>query len=136
LSKRSVRFHNQRTTDALHPVAYRLIAACAALWVLATAMFLLGERSYMGLVFVLVAFFAIVTVAIPYALWRVRRNYLASRGREEAQYVSLQAWLKGRFETWQSRVEGRDAIVMILLPLATVSIGGLCFALIFHVLAR
>ncbi len=130
---RNVRFHNQRITDALHPIAYRLIMGCAALWVFTTAIFLIGGHSYMGLILAVVTFFAIVAVTIPYRLWRVGQKHRASREREETQSpVSFRAWLRGEFETHQGLMKGRDAIVLILLPLVTVSIGGLFFAIIFH----
>jgi len=66
----------------------------------------------------LVTVFATVALALPWLLAR------ASRGRmDEASAYRPREWLRGQFETLTGRLPARDAIILILLPLASAAIG-------------
>jgi hypothetical protein len=70
------------------------------------------------LAMMLVSVFASVALALPWLLARASRGSL-----DEASAYRPREWLKGQFETQTGRLPARDALILILLPLASAAIG-------------
>ena len=80
--------------------------------------------------------FLALFVAIPSALFVMVRSQ-----RDPAQIDqdadgknrgSFREWAAGEFDTWQDRVQGANAAVEILLPIAALAIGMTAFAIVFN----
>jgi hypothetical protein len=66
----------------------------------------------------LVTVFAAVSLALPWLLARTSRGSMG-----ETSAYRMRQWVRGQFETLTGRLPARDAIIMILLPLASAAIG-------------
>ena len=77
-----------------------------------------------------VTVFATVALALPWLLARASRG-----GIDEASAYRPREWLRGQFETLTGRLPARDAIILILLPLASAAIGITLMGIIFSAVA-
>ncbi|MFZ5789091.1 MAG: hypothetical protein ACOY3L_00180 [Pseudomonadota bacterium] len=126
---------NRPRSDRLHPLIYKVIVGLA-LWTILAAWGFFGDRGYTGLALAVVTGFFMIAMALPSLLWRTWRNNRASvspaQGGAPDAVRSFRDWLFGDVETWQGRLEGWDAAVAVLLPIAAVAIGMTAFAIVLH----
>jgi hypothetical protein len=113
----------------LHPAIYETIAGLAVLFVLSAWGFFAPNDTYYLLA--IVTGFVFVAVFLPFQLWRVRRHGHDPRDTS-LSHRTLGGWLNADLDIWQARIKGSDAATGILLPIAAVAIGMLCFAIILH----
>jgi hypothetical protein len=83
----------------------------------------IGWLAYWGhvdtvLIMLFVTAFTVVALGVPWLLVRT------SRGRiDEISAHRPRQWLRGHFETLTGRMPTRDALILILLPLASAAVG-------------
>ncbi len=107
------------------PGAHRRIpAAFLAVMGICLAWFVpVGWLAYWGdtdtvLTMLFVTVFTVVALGVPWLLVRVSRGRIEmTSGHRPAQ------WLRGQFETSTGRLPAREAMVLILLPLASAAVG-------------
>jgi hypothetical protein len=114
----------------LHPAIYRVILALAVVFVAAAATFAAPNDSYY--LIAIACAFILAAVGLPYQLLRVRRHG-HDRRDTSLSHRTLRGWLDADFDVWQARLKGRDAAAAILLPIAAVTIGFLCLAIVLHI---
>ena len=114
----------------LHPAIYETIAALALLFVIGAWGFFAPNDTYYLLE--VVTGFVFVAVFLPFQLWRVRRHGHDPRDTS-LSHRSFRNWLDAELDIWQGRIKGRDAAAGILLPVAAVAIGMICFAIIINI---
>jgi hypothetical protein len=113
----------------LHPAIYEMIVGLAVLFVLSAWGFFAPNDTYYLLA--VVTGFVFIAVFLPFQLWRARRHGHDPRDTS-LSHRTLGGWLNADLDVWQARIKGRDAATGILLPVAAVAIGMLCFAIILH----
>lgn len=118
------------TTGRLHPLIFRILMAAVVAWAVITFAFFLGGTGYGGWIGVIVAFFAAVVLLIPWRMGYIQRHHSDENAAPPPS--PLREWLSKRFEIWQGSTTGLDALVSILLPAVVAVIGGVIFAIIFH----
>lgn len=125
---------NQRPViKGVHPRVYKLAIALAAWLVLSVWLFAgAGVTDYL---LVVVSGFICIAVGLPLILSCVGHNDPARpRAKAEVdQPMSFHDWATSDFDTWQSRLSGRQAAVQILLPIAAVAFGMTAFGIALHV---
>ena len=114
--------------DGLHPAIYAGLAGCA-LWMVVAAWASFSGQGYASYALAIVTGFFLVAGGIPAIMWRVWRRNADAR---ELRKPPFAAWWRGEIETWQSRVEGWDAAVEVLLPLGIAAIGMTLIGLVFR----
>ena len=110
----------------LHSRVYALLIGLALWLVLSVWLFAAGGES--DYLLVVVSGFILLAVALPLILSRVGRGDAA-----ENSEPSFHDWAAGDFETWQGKLRGKEAAVLIALPIAAVAIGMTLFGLAFHI---
>lgn len=113
----------------IHPAVYAIGAALALLFIASAWTFVAPDKTYYLLA--VVTGFICLAVGFPFQLWRVRQHGHDPRDSSMSPRT-LSNWLATDFDTWQERLKGRDAAIAILLPVAAVSIGLLCLAIVLH----
>jgi hypothetical protein len=113
----------------LHPAIYETIVGLAVLFVLSAWGFFAPNDTYYLLA--VVTGFVFLAVFLPFQLWRVRRHGHDPRDTSLSSWP-LANWLHAELDVWQTRIRGSDAAAGILLPVAAVSIGMLCLAIVLH----
>jgi len=122
--------HHRRAHQGLHPTVYRSMIVLTIWFVLSIWMFF-NSGAYVGLALAMITLFFLVIVAIPVLLWTTWLHNAApneTRSSEE----SFHDWALEDFATWTGRLDGREAAMQILLPIAAVSIGMFIFGLVFY----
>jgi len=122
--------HDDRSFDGLHPAIYKALAGFA-LWMVIAAWIFFSGQGYASFILTVVTGFFLIAAAIPFLIWRVWRT--RSNASAEIRKPPFSDWLRGEFETWQGRVESRDAAVEVLLPLGIAAIGMTGLGLMFYV---
>lgn len=117
---------NRPVSETLHPYVYAAIVALALVLVLSVWGFSGGAT---GLALAVVSLFVLVAVGLPAILWRIWRNH---RPRGQTRPVRFADWTEGQFVVWQGHLKGKEAAVLVLLPVAAVSCGMTIFAVIAH----
>jgi len=121
--------------DELHPLVYKILVGLA-LWTLMAAWSFFADRGYSGLVLAVVTFFAVVVMATPYGLWRLRRREnLAQNAPDGTPVASFRNWLLSELRIRRGQLKASDAAVAILLPAAAAATGMTAFAIVFHLTA-
>ena len=120
-----------RRSNRLHPGLYVALALFALWYVFAAWSF--GGGAYTDYLLVVASGLIGITVAIPVALWRIRRNH--PRGKH-ASTGSFHDWATSEFQIWQDHVRGRNAAIEILLPVAAVAIGLSILGAVLHFTAH
>ena len=123
--------HDERSFDGLHPAIYKALAGFA-LWMVIAAWIFFSGQGYASFILTVVTGFFLIAAAIPFLIWRVWRTR-SNASAAETRKPPFSDWLRGEFETWQGRVESRDAAVEVLLPLGIAAIGMTGFGLMFYV---
>jgi hypothetical protein len=123
-----IRSTNRPVTETLHPYVYAAILALALLLVLSAWGFSRGQGGT-GLALTVVSLFVLVAVGLPAILWRIWRNHHA---RGAAQPARFEDWAEGQFVVWQGHLRGKEAAVLVLLPVAAVACGMTILAVIAH----
>src|SRR5262249_45362890 len=127
---------NDIGADAGRPVSKRLHAGVygtligLALWLIMSVWLFAGGGVTDYLLFI-VSGFIVVAVGLPFILSRVGRNGDAATSGVAQR--SFRDWAANDFDTWQGRLQGREAALQILLPIAAVAIGMTIFGVAFHV---
>ena len=123
--------HDDRSFDGLHPAIYKALAGFA-LWMVIAAWIFFSGQGYASFILTVVTGFFLIAAAIPFLIWRVWRTR-SNASAAEIRKPPFSDWLRGEFETWQGRVESRDAAVEVLLPLGIAAIGMTRLGLMFYV---
>lgn len=123
--------HDDRSFDGLHPAIYKALAGFA-LWMVIAAWIFFSGQGYASFILTVVTGFFLIAAAIPFLIWRVWRTR-SNPSAAEIRKPPFSDWLRGEFETWQGRVESREAAVEVLLPLGIAAIGMTGFGLMFYV---
>jgi hypothetical protein len=126
---------NRPVISRLHPRIYRAVIVFTAWFALAVWGFAgPGITDYLLLI---VSGFLSVVVAMTLILSQVGRNDPAAtaddKARVDANTQSLRDWAASDFVTWQDRLSGLQAAILILLPFVAAAIGMTAFAIIFHI---
>jgi len=114
----------------LHPAIYLAIAGLAVLFIASAGAFAAPNDSYY--VIAIACGFILAAIGLPYQLWRVQRHGHDPRDTS-LSHRTLSGWLSADLDVWQTRIKGRDAAAAILLPIAAVTIGLFCLAVVLHV---
>jgi hypothetical protein len=123
----------------LHPVVYRALGVAVLWFVLAVWEFSgQGDADYL---LAIVSGFFIVAIAIPSILWHVGKVKDVRRSAHENDAFhdntrSFRDWASADFVTWQDRLQGSNAAIEALLPIATAAFGMTVFGIIFHIAAH
>jgi hypothetical protein len=76
-----------------------------------------------------VSLFVLVAVGLPTILWRIWRNHHARGAAQPARFAD---WAESEFVVWQGHLKGKEAAVLVLLPVAAVACGMTILAMIAH----
>jgi hypothetical protein len=123
-----IRSTNRPVTETLHPYVYAAILALALLLVLSAWGFS-GGQGETGLALTVVSLFVLVAVGLPTILWRIWRNHHARGAAQPARFAD---WAESEFVVWQGHLKGKEAAVLVLLPVAAVACGMTILAMIAH----
>ena len=110
--------------DRLHPRVWATIVGLT-LWLVISAWLFFSTGAYATVVLSVVTGFLIMAVGLPLILSRVGRS-----GTQQ-HAARFHDWELGEFETWQSHLEGREAAVQVLLPIAAAALGMTLIGLAF-----
>lgn len=123
------------TGSSLHPRVYKLMIGLTAWFVVSVWLFAgAGVTDY--LLFV-VSGFIFIAVALPLILAAVDTtrktpgDEAPKRASPRAQ--SFRDWMTGSFATWGGALDGKEALVQVLLPFAAVAFGMTIFGVELHV---
>jgi hypothetical protein len=116
---------NRPRSSTLHPLVFKLILALTALLVIASWAFVGG--GYGAFSFVVVTAFAVITVGLTLALYRIWSHHPHGRAPRFSD------WAHGEMELWQGRTKASSAATIALLPIAAVAIGMVLFAIVHHI---
>ena len=112
------RSHRNRPIEtALHP-AVNLALTGTLVWLLAAIWLAFGAQSYTALQLAIATFLSIMFAGVPYALW-----LLSQAGHKPAATKPFREWASHELQTASGPVEGKDAVVMVLLAPVAVSLG-------------
>ncbi len=132
-TRNTMRAGNERpVTRQLHPRVYALIGSLS-LWFVLSVWLFSGPGVTDYLLFI-VSGFIFIAATLPFILSRVGRGDRAVRGGDTSP--TFRDWRAWDFDTWQSRLTGRQAAAQILLPLAAVAFGMTIFGIALHVVER
>jgi hypothetical protein len=123
--------NNPPVSSELHPMIYGAVVGLALLFVAAAWSFAGG--GYVDYLLAIISGFFFVAVAIPYILSRVWRKYKSSEQDQADERISLREWMSSNFQTWQHRLKGSEAAILVLLPFAVVALGMVAFSIVLHV---
>jgi hypothetical protein len=121
--------HNRPVFNHVHPLVYAA-AAGLVLWFVLGAWIFFGRAEYMDLLLAVVSGFFLITAAIPFILWRVRRKHSPDAAHEPRS--SFRDWASGQLETPDGPRTAVGAAIEILLPLAAAAAGMTAMGIIFH----
>jgi len=118
--------------DGLHRRVYGVLIGLVLWLVLSVWLFAAGgETDYL---LVIVSGFILLALALPLIMSRVGRGG-ATKAAAAAE-PAYRDWAAADFETWQSRLRGKEAAILIVLPIAAVAIGMTLFGIAFHLAER
>ena len=129
-----------RNTDAAPPITSRLHRRVFGLLIGLAAWFALAVWGFAGVgetdyLLVIVSGFIFVVMALVLILSRVGRTHRPTNddsAKAGNKALSFYDWATSDFDTWQGRLSGMQAAIMILLPIAAAAIGMTAFAVAFH----
>ncbi len=112
-----------------HPGVFKIVACLLGLFVLAAWTFAGGGHT--DLLLVMVTYVFGLSVLLPGALLLARR---AKQGRrpDAVGELPLGEWARRLVETSTGAVKGSEAATELVLPIAAVAIGMVCFATVLH----
>ena len=123
-------------TRSLHPIVFVLLIGATAWFALAVWGFAGGGGVTDYLLFIVSGFIFIV-VALTIILSRVGHGKGGAGGDvEKPKPPSFHDWAASDFDTWQDRLSGAQAAILILLPIAAAAIGMTLFAIEFRFAAH
>ncbi len=112
-----------------HPGVFKIVAGLAGLFVLAAWTFAGGGHT--DLLLVMVTYVFALSVLLPGALLLARRAHQGRRP-DSVGDLPLSEWAKRLVETSTGAVKGIEAAAELVLPIAAVATGMVCFATILH----
>ena len=125
--------HPDAASTGLHSAIYAALAGLC-LWLVVSAWVFFGSQGqYAGYAVAVATGFFVVVGAIPVVIWRVWRHHADDGGPQPP--TTFSEWRRGGMETWEGRVEGRDAAIEVLLPLGAAAIGMTLIGLVFSLTA-
>jgi len=112
-------------SSGLHPTIY---AAIAALILLLVFWIWVGfaDTGYTEFLLAVVSGFFLMFAAIPLAIWHMWRKHSG----EADDHESLRDWGAHEFNIEPGPMQGRDAAVEVLLPIAAVAFGMMAIAIV------
>jgi hypothetical protein len=120
--------------SSLHPRVYTIVIGLTAWFVLAVWLFAGGGLSDY-LLFV-VSGFMFVCIALTLILSCVTTVEKLPTGepprRERSVQQSLHDWARSTFGTWGGSLNGKQAMVQVLLPFAAAAVGMTVIGILFH----
>jgi len=116
--------------DELHPLIYRAMIGLT-IWLVLSIWALFDRGSYVGLTLGIITLFFVVVVGIPVVLWLMWRRRAAPEQQNHLD-ASYRDWLSHPFATWTGVVNGEEAAIQVLLPIAAVAFGMTIFGLVFY----
>ncbi len=122
--------HRRPIHDSLHPIVYRSMIGLTA-WLVLSVWVFFNRGAYVGLTLAMITLFFVIIVAIPVLIWKTWQHN-APREEMRAPTESFDAWASQRFATWTGALNGRQAAMQILLPIASVCIGMTVFGLVYY----
>jgi energy-coupling factor transporter transmembrane protein EcfT len=114
-----------RASSSLHPTIY---AAIAALILLLVFWIWVGfaDTGYTEFLLAVVSGFFLMFAAIPLAIWHMWRKHSG----EANDHESLRDWSAHEFNIEPGPMQGREAAVEVLLPIAAVAFGMMAIAIV------
>jgi hypothetical protein len=125
------RGNNQPEASALHPLIYLAMIGLTCWFVAAAWGFF--DYSYAGLTLAVVTGFFLMAVLLPSILAHIWRKYVSSEADQVEARTPLREWMTTNFQTWQGRLKGSDAAIMVLLPFAAAALGLTAIMIVLHV---
>lgn len=113
----------------LHPFVFRVMLAVAIGWV-AIAWLLFSGHGYASITLGMITVFTVVSIGIPFVIRNIWTHHPEAHAAGDA-CDSFRRWLKGDFDTWQSRISARDAIAGILIPFGAVMLAAILIGIVF-----
>jgi len=135
MSKNMIR-HNRPVSDDLHPWIWGALIALTAIFVLGAWGFDLKGNGDAGYLIAVVSGFFLMAVTLPLISLHIARKYRDAGKDEPHKKVALRNWLAGDLQTWQHRLKGSEAAIMIILPFAAAAVGMVAIAIVLHVVAN
>lgn len=122
-----------RVTDQLHPFVYVALASLAVCLALA-AWILFSRGGYVELDLGIVSVLFFMLIAIPSALFLIRR---ASGSSDSARggISKFRDWISSDFDIRQGRLKGIVATIEILLPMTAAVLGITAIGIVFDLTA-
>lgn len=124
----------QKLNTSFHPTVVGVLIALAAIFVFCAWGFLAGG-GYVTWVAVIVSFFFIVVLSIPFGLWRIRSRHRLGR-QPAGSGEGFRQWLHEDMDVFGDRLEGRVAMVTALIPIAAAALAAVAIAVVFQVVTR
>ena len=121
--------------SSLHPRVYSILIGLAAWFVLAIWLFAGGGLS--DYLLFIVSGFIFVCIALTLILASVTTVEKLPNGeppqRQRSVRQSFRNWALGTFRTWGGSLNGKQAMVQVLLPFAAAAVGMTAIGLLFHI---
>jgi hypothetical protein len=130
----TIRRHNRPVLNDLHPWIWGTLVALTALFVLGAWGFDLHGKGDAAYLIAIVSGFFLMAVSLPLIASHINHKYVQGSD-DERQKMALPNWLAGDLQTWQHRLKGSEAAVMIILPFAAAAFGMVAIAIVLHVVA-
>jgi hypothetical protein len=121
--------HHPPTHEGLHPLVYRSMIGLA-IWLVLSVWVFFSTGAYFGLTLSVITLFFVIIMAIPLLLWITWRHNAPPK-ETRTLVESFRDWASEDFATWTGGLNGREAAMQILLPIAAVSIGMTVFGLVY-----
>ena len=120
---------DNRPNDELHPLIYQSLIGLT-IWLVLSVWGLFSRGAYEGLTLSVITLFFVILVGIPVLLWLTWRRNIDSKD-QHIDTVPIGEWISRPFVTWTGSIDGREAAVQVLLPIAVVAFGMTIFGLAF-----
>ncbi len=114
-----------RVSDSLHPMVYAAIGALT-LWLALWMWVGFADTGYTEFLLAVVSGFFLIAAAIPLAIWHMWKKHSGDAG---GKGESLRDWASNDFDIEPGPMQGREAAVEALLPIAAVAFGMMAIAI-------
>jgi hypothetical protein len=127
------RRRQERLAKNLHPVVFAAVVGFG-FWMVAAAWTFVGDGGYSDAALAVVTAFLVFAAALPTTLWLVGRQKREAPTRDDAvePSASFGNWAESEVDVWTGHLKGREAAIMVGLPVAAVAIGMTALAIVVH----
>jgi hypothetical protein len=133
-SRQEPRRRQERLAKNLHPAVFAAVVGFG-FWMVAAAWTFVGDGGYSDAALAVVTAFLVFAAALPTTLWLVGRQKRDEQPRDDAAEgaASFGTWADSEVDVWTGHLKGREAAIMVGLPVAAVAIGMTALAIVVHI---